>query len=256
MLPPLPRCSGWAWSSLISPNRVSLPRKGRRVGLHIVLFEACSAFTRVAACTLARSPYFVTRYPKASDISSPPCLLRLLPAGAVAGWDLHPLESAALSRRTPQADMPGVMTITPAVPDRPHWWNARFAHLAFWRPALRVLCYHQVHPGGPNRFTVTPQQLDQQLGYLVGAGFHFIHARDLLSGNSLPERPLLLTFDDGYLDNLEHAQPVLQRHGAKATIFIVTAYAGDRAQWNTDVAPLLSPWQLHELDAKLIELAF
>src|SRR5438105_15200478 len=82
MLPPLPRCSGWAYSSLISPSRVSLPRKGHRVGLHIVLFEACSAFTRVAACTLARSPYFVTRYPKASDISSPPCLLRLLPAGA------------------------------------------------------------------------------------------------------------------------------------------------------------------------------
>jgi hypothetical protein len=77
MLPPLPRCSGWAWSSLISPNRVSLPRKGRRVGLHIVLFEVCSALTRVTACTLARSPYFVTRYPKASDISSPlPAILR------------------------------------------------------------------------------------------------------------------------------------------------------------------------------------
>src|ERR1700738_3101999 len=51
------------------------------------------------------SPYFVTRYPKASDISSPPCLLRLLPAGAVAGWGLHPLESAALSRRTPIAEV-------------------------------------------------------------------------------------------------------------------------------------------------------
>src|SRR6202030_2436181 len=105
MLPPLPRCSGWAYSRLISPIRVSLPRKGHRVGLHIVLFEACSAVTRVAACTLARSPYFVTRYPKASDISSPPCLLRLLPAGAVAGWDLHPLESAAFSRRTPITEM-------------------------------------------------------------------------------------------------------------------------------------------------------
>src|SRR6202023_1898334 len=102
MPPPLPRCSGWAYSSL-TPSRVSLPRKGHRVGLHIVLFEACSAVTRVAACTLARSPYFVPRYPKASDISSPPCLLRLLPAGAVAGWDLHPLESAAFSRRTPKA---------------------------------------------------------------------------------------------------------------------------------------------------------
>src|SRR6516225_8047973 len=56
MLPPLPRCSSWAYSSLISPSRVSLPRKGRRVGLHIDIFEACSAFTRVAACTLALSP--------------------------------------------------------------------------------------------------------------------------------------------------------------------------------------------------------
>src|SRR4051812_3184401 len=39
-----------------SPSRISLPRKGCRVGLRIVLFEACSAFTRVMACTLAPSP--------------------------------------------------------------------------------------------------------------------------------------------------------------------------------------------------------
>src|SRR5271167_1724686 len=39
-----------------SPSRISLPRKGRRVGLRIVLFEDCSAFTRVTACTLALSP--------------------------------------------------------------------------------------------------------------------------------------------------------------------------------------------------------
>jgi len=56
MLLPLPRCSAWASSSLISPRHISLPRKGRRVGLHNDLFEACSTFTRVAACTLALSP--------------------------------------------------------------------------------------------------------------------------------------------------------------------------------------------------------
>ena len=56
VLPPVPRCSGWASSSLISPSRISLPRNCSRVGLHIVLFEACSAFTRVAARTLAPSP--------------------------------------------------------------------------------------------------------------------------------------------------------------------------------------------------------
>src|SRR5476651_2095296 len=56
MPPPLPRRSVWAYCFAHSPSRISLPRKGSRVGLHIVLFEACSAFTRVAACTLALSP--------------------------------------------------------------------------------------------------------------------------------------------------------------------------------------------------------
>src|SRR5580700_3304414 len=84
-----------------SPSRISLPREGHRVGLHIVLFEDCSAFTHVAACTLARSPirdplpegfrYFVSSMPApvASGWSD------------VAGWASHLLESAALSRRTP-----------------------------------------------------------------------------------------------------------------------------------------------------------
>ena len=56
MLSPLPRRSGWAYYFAQSPSRISLPRKGRRVGLRIVLFEACSAFIRITACTLALSP--------------------------------------------------------------------------------------------------------------------------------------------------------------------------------------------------------
>ena len=85
-----------------TPSRISLPRKGCRVGLRIVLFEACSAFTRVTACTLALSPmrdthsegfsYFVT------SIAAP-----VASGWSVAGWDFHPLESAALPRRTPKA---------------------------------------------------------------------------------------------------------------------------------------------------------
>ena len=51
------RCARVARMRSWWPFRVSLPRKGGRVGLRIVLFEACSAFTRVTACTLALSPY-------------------------------------------------------------------------------------------------------------------------------------------------------------------------------------------------------
>src|ERR1700756_5407656 len=104
MLPPLPRCSGWAQSSLVSPNRVSLPRFHVRVGLHIVLFEACSAFTRVAACTLARSPYVVTAIRRLQTlrllhVCSGRFRLERSPGGACTHW-----KSAALSRRTWTAD--------------------------------------------------------------------------------------------------------------------------------------------------------
>src|SRR5689334_16917298 len=74
------------------------------VDFHHILLAGLPAHSLALRPAHSRGHQFVTRYPKASDISSPPCLLRLLPAGAIAGWDLHPLESAALSRRTWKAD--------------------------------------------------------------------------------------------------------------------------------------------------------
>jgi len=97
MLSPLPRHSDWR-SCLAHPfSRISLPRKGRRVGLCIGIFEACSAFTRVTACTLAPSPYFVTRFTRRlqpfrylHDCSG---CFRL---EHFAGWGFHPLEKRRL----------------------------------------------------------------------------------------------------------------------------------------------------------------
>ena len=87
------------------PGRISLPRFGGRVGLHIDLFEACSAITRVAACTLAQSRYFVTALSGGFRhfVASMPAPVAS-GGSEFAGWDLHPLESAALSRRTRKAD--------------------------------------------------------------------------------------------------------------------------------------------------------
>src|SRR5262249_24967144 len=91
MLSPLPRRSSWVVDFARYPSHVSLPRKGCRVGLRIVLFEACSAFTRVTACTLALPPihgthsegfsYFVTSIaaPVASGWSG--CRVGLAPTG-------------------------------------------------------------------------------------------------------------------------------------------------------------------------------
>src|SRR5208282_1055304 len=107
MLPPLPRCSSWAYSSLISPSHISLPRKGCRVGLHIDLFEDCSAFTRVAACTLARSPirdplsegfrHFVTSMPAPVASGWSGCRVGLAPTGKRRLGTAHPLSGHCLA---------------------------------------------------------------------------------------------------------------------------------------------------------------
>ncbi len=82
--------AGWM-VSLGRPAVSAFPRKGHRVGLRIVLFEACSAFTRVTACTLALSPirntliegfsHFVTSM--TAPIASS---LERLPDGACTHW--------------------------------------------------------------------------------------------------------------------------------------------------------------------------
>jgi hypothetical protein len=77
----------------LHPAVPAFPRKGRRVGLRVVLFEACSAFTRVTACTLELPPYIVTRYPKASATSLRFRLERL-PGGTCTHWKAPPCHGA------------------------------------------------------------------------------------------------------------------------------------------------------------------
>ena len=107
MLSLLPRHSDWGTALLIPPSPISLPRNGGQVGLCNVFFEDCSAFTRVTACTLAGSSK-MTRYIKGSShfVTS---MTAPIASGwsKIAGWDLHPLRNAALTRRTPEQDLPG-----------------------------------------------------------------------------------------------------------------------------------------------------
>ena len=97
MPPPLPRCSGWGYASLILPSRISLPRKGRRVGLHIDLFEVCSAFTRVAACPPALSPIRDTLFEGFSHFVTSMTAPIASGGSEFAGWALHPLIWALVS---------------------------------------------------------------------------------------------------------------------------------------------------------------
>src|SRR5271166_4601827 len=119
MLPPLPRCSAWTYSSLVSPSHISHPRKGCRVGLHIVLFEACSAFTRVTACTLARPPIRGPLYRRLQPFRHLHDCSGCFRLERVAGWASHPLESAAFHGAHPKRLSFPTVTDPQAPPLRP-----------------------------------------------------------------------------------------------------------------------------------------
>lgn len=90
---------------------------------------------------------------------------------------------------------------------------------------IPVLAYHLVNDMN-NDLAVSPQEFNQQMTILKEAGFQTISIEQLcayVKGEkvSLPEKPFLLTFDDGYLDNYTNAFPILQEHGFQANIFII-----------------------------------
>lgn len=123
---------------------------------------------------------------------------------------------------------------------------------------IRVLMYHKVSLHKQDFMTVTVAQLEWQLGYLLQQKFQFISATQLLDylteNKPLPPKPILLTFDDAYLNNLELAVPILQKYQAKALFFVPTAYIGQSSSWDFNAETILTATQLRSLPPELIEL--
>ena len=96
-------------------------------------------------------------------------------------------------------------------------------------PVLRILMYHKVNDLPDNPPSVPTAAFAAQMTWLRER-YAPIAVDDLLAARrgerALPRRAVLVTFDDGYRDNLEHAAPVLHRLGIPALIFLPTAFIG------------------------------
>jgi peptidoglycan/xylan/chitin deacetylase (PgdA/CDA1 family) len=97
--------------------------------------------------------------------------------------------------------------------------------------SLVVLMYHKVNDVLGNSVTVPVSLFDEQLAQLGELGYNPVPLEQVLAyyrhGGTLPERAVLITFDDGYLDNLENAAPVLRRHGYPAVLFVPVGYLAE-----------------------------
>lgn len=132
----------------------------------------------------------------------------------------------------------------------------------WWRPAIKglpILMYHKIGdpPAGSKlkKLWVSVPKLRQQMAYLSRNGYHPITFRDLYNHwdgiRPLPEKPVLITFDDGYLNNYTEAFPVLNEFGFTATLYVVVQTVGWDNKWHDPASeiriPMISWDQLKEL---------
>lgn len=127
-----------------------------------------------------------------------------------------------------------------------------FGALSFFSPpsGIPILNYHQINDVDENMLTVSTTEFETQLAWLEGNGYQTITVSELIDylegKGSLPERPVLITFDDGYIDNYQCAFPILKKHNMKACIFLISEYV--------NLYPNYLTWeQLTEMQASDIE---
>ncbi len=93
-----------------------------------------------------------------------------------------------------------------------------------------VLMYHHVNNHKGDMVTVTPETFEKQMQFLSMSGYRTLKTHELRSYISgelhLKEKAVMVTFDDGWLDNYVYAYPVLKKYGINATIFLVTGWIG------------------------------
>jgi hypothetical protein len=95
---------------------------------------------------------------------------------------------------------------------------------------IPVLNYHRVADNVNNPLTLSTEEFNEQMDYLYQHGYKDITPDDLLSylqhGTALPDKSVLITFDDGYRDTYTNAYPILKKYGFTASVFLITDVVG------------------------------
>jgi peptidoglycan/xylan/chitin deacetylase (PgdA/CDA1 family) len=132
--------------------------------------------------------------------------------------------------------------------------------------AVPILLYHSISDDASAQFkkwTVSPRDFAAQMGYLHENGFTPLTvtrlARVIVNDRvALPERPVVISFDDGFADFYSRAFPVLDQYGFSATLYVVSGYVDGSAQWlqaqGDAERPMLTWGQIAALDAAGVEI--
>lgn len=104
---------------------------------------------------------------------------------------------------------------------------------------LPILLYHDLGQSVSGMFpdqTVAPKVFESHIGWLAHHGYVGIQATDWIAwrrnGKSLPSKPIIVSFDDGYAGVATYGLPILERYGFGAIVFVVTRRIGSSNTWD------------------------
>ncbi len=101
---------------------------------------------------------------------------------------------------------------------------------------LPILMYHGLlkEEARQGKYVVSPDRFESDLKYLQTNGYHTVVVQDLIDyvekGTPLPEKPVMITFDDGYYNNYYYAYPLLEKYDAKIVISPICRYTDEYSQ--------------------------
>ncbi len=125
---------------------------------------------------------------------------------------------------------------------------------------IPVLMYHKVWPGLNDNLTITPEKLREQWQFLKKEGYDAISLSEYLeiAAGKKPHsaKQVLLTFDDGYCNNLTYVYPLLKEFKWKATFFIIAnTLDGRKPEEESEIEKKMSLNELQQLDPAIVQLA-
>ena len=124
---------------------------------------------------------------------------------------------------------------------------------------IPILSYHKIDRRAEWGLTcVKPDRFSRQMAYLKNEGYQPITFHNLYSG-TLPDKPIIITFDDGYRSVYRNAFPVLQETGFSAVVFLITGYIGKLNTWDANIGGIrfahLDEGQIAEMSRAGVEIA-
>ena len=94
------------------------------------------------------------------------------------------------------------------------------------KPEVPILCYHRISDGSKSEYRVSPATFTLHMNILADSGYHSISPAQLYDylvfNKALPEKPVMIAFDDSRVEHCMIAAPVMEKYGFRGVFFIMT----------------------------------